>query len=152
MEPFAYLSDILSRLPDHPINMIAELLLQNWRTPNSRDWALSQSQEVLPFDIPLILPLNLGSSFPLPRFSSPGRIAFSQKILPNYSAIAGIAIPVLSQAGLCKIERRKNSKMHLPWPRFQDALTEWILICNLDFISLTCNASAASFSLPGFPS
>jgi transposase len=35
VEPFAYLSDILRRLPDHPINKIAELLPQNWRTPNS---------------------------------------------------------------------------------------------------------------------
>jgi len=33
--PIAYLSDILRRLPDHPINKIAELLPQNWRTPNS---------------------------------------------------------------------------------------------------------------------
>ncbi|MCG3158175.1 MAG: IS66 family transposase ISPto8 [bacterium] len=35
VEPFAYLRDILNRLPDHPINKIAELLPQNWRTPNS---------------------------------------------------------------------------------------------------------------------
>ncbi|NUM68373.1 transposase domain-containing protein [candidate division KSB1 bacterium] len=35
MEPFAYLRNILNRLPDHPINKIAELLPQNWRTPNS---------------------------------------------------------------------------------------------------------------------
>ncbi len=35
VEPFAYLRDMLNRLPDHPINKIAELLPQNWRTPNS---------------------------------------------------------------------------------------------------------------------
>jgi len=35
VEPFACLSDILRRLPDHSINKIAELLPQNWRTPNS---------------------------------------------------------------------------------------------------------------------
>jgi len=35
VEPFVYPGDILRRLPDHPINKIAELLPQNLRTPNS---------------------------------------------------------------------------------------------------------------------
>ncbi|MDZ7394212.1 MAG: transposase, partial [candidate division KSB1 bacterium] len=35
VEPLAYLRDILSRLPDHPITQIAALLPQNWRTPTS---------------------------------------------------------------------------------------------------------------------
>ncbi|MDZ7416218.1 MAG: transposase domain-containing protein, partial [candidate division KSB1 bacterium] len=35
VEPLAYLRDILSHLPDHPITQIAALLPQNWRTPTS---------------------------------------------------------------------------------------------------------------------
>ena len=31
VEPFAYLADILRRLPSHPINRVAELLPFRWR-------------------------------------------------------------------------------------------------------------------------
>ncbi|NUM68394.1 transposase domain-containing protein [candidate division KSB1 bacterium] len=34
-KPFVYLRGTLNRMPDHPINKIAELLPQNWRTPTS---------------------------------------------------------------------------------------------------------------------
>ena len=30
VEPFAYLKDVLTRLPDYPYNKRAELLPQNW--------------------------------------------------------------------------------------------------------------------------
>lgn len=31
VEPFPYLKDVLSRLPDYPYNKIADLLPQNWQ-------------------------------------------------------------------------------------------------------------------------
>jgi transposase len=31
VEPFAYLSDVLRRLPSHPINRVAELLPFRWQ-------------------------------------------------------------------------------------------------------------------------
>ena len=31
IEPYAYLKDVLQRLPSHPVNRLAELLPFNWK-------------------------------------------------------------------------------------------------------------------------
>lgn len=36
VEPFEYLKDILSRIPDHPHNQLVELLPQNWSAQSTK--------------------------------------------------------------------------------------------------------------------
>jgi len=115
VEPFAYLNDILKRLPDHPINKIAELLPQNWRTPYFLERAWSPSKDGFADGFSFsdqFIPYGSFTSYAEIQLGRQ-RYLLSEKILPNQSVLVGITILHQFPAGLYQSGRRKSFQISL---------------------------------------